>query len=263
MLPSRPLLVILNLSCGMVSAAALVPLQVLKSPLPVAGLEVNRGQAKPEILFLSRGISPVAVTAQSIVYSPLGVRQNFVASNPNPEVRFFDPIPGVANALTGADPLKWVIGIPRYATARLSEVYPGIDAERTESLCRFCLPRTGNVILPYSLPVGALPNIQVETQGSLGNELGGIRVQTAGISLFRVATDAPERRGSADSWRADVDCRVCRGCTGAGGRSQANQCQVAERDSSGRGLSARSGAVGRSDARAYVLSGLCNHCREP
>jgi len=117
------------LSCAVAGAAALVPVPSLKPYLPVAGLEPNRGQAEAEILFLSRGIPSLAVTAQSVLYSPLGVRLSLLASNPNPAVRFADPLPGLVNSFTGADAQKWVTGIPRYATAHLAEVYPGIDGQ--------------------------------------------------------------------------------------------------------------------------------------
>jgi hypothetical protein len=117
------------LSCAVASAAALVP---VPSPgnLPAVGyLEPNGGQAKPEILFLRRGTSSLAVTAQSVLYSPLGVRLNLVASNSNPTVRFTDPLPGVVNVFTGPDPRKWVTGITRYTKANLTGVYPGVDVQ--------------------------------------------------------------------------------------------------------------------------------------
>lgn len=56
---------------------------------------------------------------------------NLLASNPNPTVSFTDPLPGLVNSYTGANPQKWVTGIPRYATANLAAVYPGIDAQYT------------------------------------------------------------------------------------------------------------------------------------
>jgi uncharacterized protein (TIGR03437 family) len=122
-------LLLFTACCGVASAAALVSVPGPKGGLPTAGLEVNRGQAKPEILFVSRGIDSLALTAQSVLYSPLGVRLSFVASNLNPRVSFLDPLPGVVNSFTGTDTRKWVTGIPRYATARLAEVYPGVDVQ--------------------------------------------------------------------------------------------------------------------------------------
>jgi len=117
------------LLASLASAAALVPVPTPKVPLPVAGIEVNQGQAKPEILFLGRGTSQSAVTAQSVLFSPSGVRQTLVGGNLNPVVRYTDALPGVANVFTGSDASKWVTGIKRYSTARLVEVYTGIDVE--------------------------------------------------------------------------------------------------------------------------------------
>ncbi len=130
----RSSLIVFALSCAVAHAAALVPVPSPKPPAPAAGLELNRGQAKAEILFLTRGLgranpTSLAVTAQSVLYSPLGVRLSFLMSNPNPAVSFLDPLPGVANWFAGPDARKWVTGIPRYARAHLAEVYPGIDGE--------------------------------------------------------------------------------------------------------------------------------------
>jgi uncharacterized protein (TIGR03437 family) len=125
-----PVLLALALSCEVASAAAVVPIPTLQPSLPV-GLEPNRGQAKPGILFLSSGTTPIAVTAGSISYSPLGANLTLLASNPNPQVSFSNPQPGLVNSYTGADPQKWVTGIPRYAMATLLAVYPGIDAQYT------------------------------------------------------------------------------------------------------------------------------------
>src|SRR5947209_10558985 len=110
-------------SCAIAGGAALVPVPG-PGDLPAVGyLEPNGGQAKPEVLFLRRGNSSLAVTAQSIMYSPLGVRLNLVASNSNPTVRFTDPLPGVVNVFTGSDTRKWVTGIARYTKANLTGVY--------------------------------------------------------------------------------------------------------------------------------------------
>ena len=135
MLRSLTNLSVLAWFCAAAWPAALVPVPPPPQPtLPPAGLEANQGQAKAGILFLARGSSAsLAVTAQSVVYSPLGGALTFVASNPNPTVSFSDPLPGLVNSYTGADSHKWVTGIPRYATATLGSVYPGISAQYTIS----------------------------------------------------------------------------------------------------------------------------------
>jgi hypothetical protein len=91
---------------------------------------VNQGQAKAGILFLSPGIS-MAVTAHSVLYSRSGATLSLVASNLNPTVSFSDPLPGLVNSYTGADPQEWIARIPRYGTANLATVYPGINAQYT------------------------------------------------------------------------------------------------------------------------------------
>lgn len=126
-------LVVLVFSCAAANAAALVPVPALPRPfLPAAGLEANQGQASAGILFLSpASAASIAVTAQSVLFFPLGATLNLVASNPNPAVSFSGSLPGLANSYSGADPAKWVTGIPRYATATLTAIYPGIDAQYT------------------------------------------------------------------------------------------------------------------------------------
>jgi hypothetical protein len=120
------------LTLGAASAARLVPLPDPASTLlPVGGFEANRGQVKPEVLFLHRGSPSLAVTAQAVLLSPLAARIEFLSSNSDPAVRFSDPLPGVANSLTGADPRRWVTGVPRHTAATLEEVYPGIDVRFT------------------------------------------------------------------------------------------------------------------------------------
>jgi uncharacterized protein (TIGR03437 family) len=117
------------LSCAVAGAAALVPVPGRGDLPSVWYLEPNGGQAKPDVLFLHRGTPSLAVTAQSVLYSPLGVRLNLVASNSNPTVSFTDSLPGAVNIFTGSDARKWVTGIARYTKANLTEVYPGIDVQ--------------------------------------------------------------------------------------------------------------------------------------
>ena len=139
---------------GAASAAALVPVREPMVDRQMAALEPNRGQAAPEILFLHRGNPNLAVTTRSILFSPLGVRQNFVASNPDPAVRFVDPLPGVVNYYAGEDPSIWVTGIPRFAAAHLSAIYPGIDA-------RYTVEADGELKLKLLVQPGADPKLVV------------------------------------------------------------------------------------------------------
>jgi uncharacterized protein (TIGR03437 family) len=148
------LLLTLSLSCAVADAAALVPVPIpLQPALPVVGLEANQGQATAGILFLIPGISSsMAVTAQSVLYSPIGATLSLMASNPNPVVSFSDPLPGLVNSYTGSNPQKWVTGIPRYGTATLTAVYPGINAQYTVS-------SNGLLTLNLMLAAGVNPNV--------------------------------------------------------------------------------------------------------
>jgi uncharacterized protein (TIGR03437 family) len=53
-----------------------------------------------------------------------------------------------------------------------------------------------NAVIPYSLPVGSRPAIQVVANGNPGNQLTSAYVQPAGISLF-LANDSPSRSAAA------------------------------------------------------------------
>lgn len=115
----------------------------------------------------------MAVMAQSVLFSPLGAQQNFVASNPNPTVALSDPLPGVANYFTGADSSKWVTGVHRYSTARLSGIYAGIDAE-------YLMSGSGQLTLRLILQAGTDPKavvFQIPTAMSIsGDPSGGVTV---------------------------------------------------------------------------------------
>jgi len=171
------------LCCSLASAAALVPVPGFQGSLPVSGLEQNKGQGKPGILFFVRGLSSMAVTAQAVQYSPLGAELAFVAGNTNPVVRFSDPQPGLVNSATGADPQKWVTGISRFARAQLTGVYPGVDAEYAMAadgqltLNLLCSPGTDTRLLAFE--VAKAVGIQHGSDGSLRIQLGSSRFDPA------------------------------------------------------------------------------------
>ena len=172
-------LLAIALSCAAADAAALVPVPTPTSPpsFQVVGLEANQGQANAGILFLiPGGGSSIAVMAQSVLYSPLGATLSLVGSNANPTVSFSDPLPGLVNSYTGSDPTKWVTGIPRYGTASLAAVYPGIGAQYT-------IGAHGGLTLNFMLAAGVDPlaikfqiaqasQIVVNLDGSLTATLG-------------------------------------------------------------------------------------------
>lgn len=183
---------------ALANAAALIPVPEFKAVLPMPGLEPNRGQAKPEILFLTRGLTSRAVTGQAIIIAPLGVRQTFVASNPNPAVSYSDPLPGLANSLAGPDPAKWVTRIPRYGSARLAEIYPGIDVQylvQTDGrLTMRLLLRPGADLKQVVFEVAESVQMVLNANGSLQVRLGpSFRVDP---SLFFPAPTAFQESGS-------------------------------------------------------------------
>jgi hypothetical protein len=93
----------------------------------------------------------MAVMAQSVLYSPLGATLRLVASNATPTVSSSDPLPGLVNSYSGSDHTKWVTGIPRYGTATLAAVYPGIGAQYT-------IGANGNLTLNLMLAAGVDPS---------------------------------------------------------------------------------------------------------
>src|SRR5437870_705269 len=84
-------------------AAALVPLPSPKQPVSISEIQPNRGQAAPGILFQTRGTISIAAQGASLLFSPIGARQNFSGGNPNPQVSFFDPLPGLAHDYSTAN----------------------------------------------------------------------------------------------------------------------------------------------------------------
>jgi uncharacterized protein (TIGR03437 family) len=183
-------LVLLAFSYAAANAAALVPGPPLPPQppfLPAPGLEVNQGQVNAGVLFLSpASYGSIGVTAQSVLFSPVGATLNLVASNPNPTLSFSNPLPGLANSYTGADPGKWVTGIRRYAMATLTAIYPGIDAQYTVNT-------TGAFTLNLMLAPGAnlnavqfaIPQATKIASGSYGlTAIYGTGIAANGVLFF-------------------------------------------------------------------------------
>jgi hypothetical protein len=160
------------------SATGLVSVPTAPQPaLPAAGLEVNQGQAKAGILFLCRSAtSSLAVEARSVLYSPLGAALSLVASNSNPAVSFSDPLPGLANYYTGANPQMWVTGVLRYGSATLGGIYPGVDAQFTIGangvLTLNLLLAAGSNLQSVQFAIAQATSITAGSDGSLGVKLG-------------------------------------------------------------------------------------------
>ncbi|MBS1824778.1 MAG: hypothetical protein JST93_05620 [Acidobacteria bacterium] len=110
---------------------SLLPILALSAsalPQPVF-FEQNRGQAPGSTQYLSRAAN------RQLHLSRSGVRW----AGPNLDVRMHfgdmqrltatQPLPGVSNYLAGADPSKWLRGVPHFGRVRYEGVFPGIDAE--------------------------------------------------------------------------------------------------------------------------------------
>lgn len=95
--------------------------------------EENRGQADPQVRFITHGSRYTQfVTAREVVWRLEGTKQDHAVRMSFPgamtaSVRGEDAIPGRANYLKGTDPSKWVEGVQQFAAVRLTDLYPGIS----------------------------------------------------------------------------------------------------------------------------------------
>jgi hypothetical protein len=104
--------------------------------------EANRGQAHPEVRFVSHGSHlNLLLTNTGALFLPVGsvacepgkphrpdtVRMELASGNPSPRISGFDPLPNKSSYFVGSDSARWVTGIPNYAGVHYSDVYPGVD----------------------------------------------------------------------------------------------------------------------------------------
>jgi uncharacterized protein (TIGR03437 family) len=99
------------------------------------------------VLFLARGNSSLAVSAQTVSFYPVGVTLSLAGGNPAPSLSFSDPFPAVVNSYSGFDPTKWLSAIPEYHSATLASVYQGVDV-------RYLWADDGSVTLQLTLQPG-------------------------------------------------------------------------------------------------------------
>ncbi len=57
------------------------------------------------------------------------VELTFSGANADPTIQFLDPLPGVANFITGQNPDQWVTNVPTYEGLIYNELYNGIDLQ--------------------------------------------------------------------------------------------------------------------------------------
>ena len=187
--------------------------------LPLS-FEANRGQAAPEVKFISRGYgcslfltgseAVLALTEGAAKTEPGNpklskaktsvVRMSVVGANPSAQAVGTQDLPGVANYFIGNDPAKWKSNIPTYAKVRYNSVYPGID-----------LVYYGNQRqLEYDFIVAPKANpsaIQLHLSGATRLKLtpeGGLTVRTP---TGEIAFDKPEIYQEIDGRRQSVQGR--------------------------------------------------------
>lgn len=164
---------------------------------------MNQGQAKAGILFLYRGAkNSLAVSAQSVLYSPVGAVLSLVASNSNPAVSFSDTLPGLANYYTGANPQTWVTGVPRYGTVTLAGLYPGVDAQYTSGANGVL---TLNLFLAAGVNVQSLQFAMAQVVSLTTGSNGSLTAQLLGNPPERAAITYPPPIASQGSGAGEVN----------------------------------------------------------
>ncbi|MBL8294122.1 MAG: hypothetical protein JNN08_19920 [Bryobacterales bacterium] len=134
-LPLLPRFLLL-LTTSVALAATLKPTGTY--PRPPVGFEENKGQARPDIRFVSRSPGPnVGLIASSILFATAAVSLSLKGANPNSPVRLPDPLPGVSHVYAGADPTKWVRDIRRYQSVDFPNVLPNLDLRHALDVNRF------------------------------------------------------------------------------------------------------------------------------
>ena len=127
------------------------------------GFEENRGQAAPEVRFVSHGsgyalsLAPNEVDiailrhdaamashlhrasalrahlearkALKAASAATVVRMQLEGANPRPAIVASNKLVGKTNYFVGNDPKKWVTDVPSFARVKYSEIYPGVDVE--------------------------------------------------------------------------------------------------------------------------------------
>jgi uncharacterized repeat protein (TIGR01451 family) len=99
--------------------------------------EANRGQAAPQVKYISRGPRhALYLTATETVMALHNDATNrnamlhlkMTGANPAPEVIGEDELPGRVNYFRGQDQSRWQHDVPTFARVAYAGVYPGIDA---------------------------------------------------------------------------------------------------------------------------------------
>jgi hypothetical protein len=113
------------------SASGTEPGQVARN-LPLS-FEENRGQAEKAFRYLLRyNGSETLFSADSVDFRPAGleprygsIRMRLMGADAAPEAE--DMLEGRSNYLIGADPSKWIRGVPHFRQIEYNHLYPGIS----------------------------------------------------------------------------------------------------------------------------------------
>jgi uncharacterized repeat protein (TIGR01451 family) len=99
--------------------------------------EANRGQAAPQVKYISRGNRHALYLTETETVLALHnaetdrdavLRLKMAGANPAPEVHGQDELPGRVNYFRGQDRKHWQHDVPTFARVSYANVYPGIDA---------------------------------------------------------------------------------------------------------------------------------------
>ena len=118
------------------AAPAPAPIAAAYGKLPLR-FEQNRGQAAPEVAYLSRGRGyTLYLTGTEAVMTLRGhgraskaavLRMAMVGAKAHAAVAGEDVLQGKVNYLTGNDRTRWQTGVPTYRRVRYDDVWPGVD----------------------------------------------------------------------------------------------------------------------------------------
>ena len=97
-----------------------------------AVFEPNRGQAAPEVEFLTRGPRSTLYLRQDAVVVVVQESTDTIEIAPRhtgsrPRLEGMDLQAGVSNYLRGEDASRWIRGVPHFARVRYESAFPGID----------------------------------------------------------------------------------------------------------------------------------------
>jgi uncharacterized protein (TIGR03437 family) len=116
------------------TAEAMSRAQAAYGQLPLS-FEANRGQTDSRVKFFARGghFNFFLTDTESVLAWPGGksreaaLRMKWIGANLSSRIEGMEEAPGKANYLTGDDPARWLVDVPRYARVRYRDLYPGVD----------------------------------------------------------------------------------------------------------------------------------------